>query len=86
MNNANTPAPTVDTAKKSNSFLGMDFSNIDSEKLRKAYSLMSPQMNTNNVNSTSGLSAFGSALSGIANAYMASDMLNSASTDKPTNQ
>ena len=86
MNNPNTPAPTVDTTKKSNSFLGMDFSNIDPEKFRKAYSLMSPQMNTSNVNSTSGLSAFGSALSGIANAYMANDALNSASTDKPTNQ
>lgn len=86
MNNPNTPTPTVDTTKKSNTFLGMDFSNYDPEKLRKAYSLMSPQMNTSNVNSTSGLSAFGNALSGIANAYMVADGLNNPSTDKPTNQ
>lgn len=88
MNNVNTPAPSVDTTKKpSNTFLGMDFSNIDPEKFRKAYSLMNPQMNTSNANSTSGLSAFGSALSGIANAYMATDGFNfdktpSANTDK----
>lgn len=88
MNNPNTPVPSVDTTKKSNSFLGMDFSNLDSEKLRKAYSLMNPQ-STTNTNSTSGLSAFGNALSGIANAYMATDGFNfdknpSANTDKPT--
>ena len=89
MNNPNTPAPSVDTTKKSNSFLGMDFSNLDSEKLMKAYSLMNPQSITN-TNSTSGLSAFGNALSGIANAYMATDGFNldknnpSANTDKPT--
>ena len=89
MNNPNTPAPSVDTTKKSNSFLGMDFSNLDSEKLMKAYSLMNPQSITN-TNSTSGLSAFGNALSGIANVYMATDGFNldknnpSANTDKPT--
>ena len=89
MNNPNTPAPSVDTTKKSNSFLGMDFSNLDPEKLMKAYSLMNPQSNTN-TNSTSGLSAFGNALSGIANAYMATDGFNldkdnpSANTNKPT--
>ena len=75
MNNPNTPALLVDTTKKSNSFLGMDFSNLDSEKLRKAYSLMNPQ-STTNTNSTSGLSALGSTLSGIANAYMATDGFN----------
>ena len=89
MNNLNTPAPSVDTTKKSNSFLGMDFSNLDPEKLMKAYSLMNPQSITN-TNSTSGLSAFGNALSGIANAYMATDGFNldknnpSANTNKPT--
>ena len=77
MNNPNTPVPSVDTSKKSNSFLGMDFSNFDAEKFRKAYNLLNPTTTTTtNTNSTSGLSAVGSALSGIANAYMATDGFN----------
>ena len=83
MNNPNTPAPSVDTSKSSS-----DSSNFDSEKFRKAYNLLYPK-NTSTNNSTSGLSAFGDALSGIANAYMATDGFNfnktpSAKTDKPT--
>lgn len=81
MNNPNTPAPSVDTSKSSS-----DSSNFDFEKFRNAYSFLSPK-NTNN--STSGLSAFGDALSNIASAYMATDGFNfdktpSANTDKPT--
>lgn len=88
MNNPNTPAPTVDTTKKPNTFLGMDFSNFDSEKFSRAYNLLNSK--TNNTNSTSGLSAFGNALSGIANAYLATDGFNfdknpSANTNNPTN-
>lgn len=83
MNNPNTPAPSVDTSKSSS-----NSSNFDFEKFRKAYNLLYPK-NTSTNNSTSGLSAFGDALSGIANAYMATDGFNfnktpSAKTDKPT--
>lgn len=83
MNNPNTPVPSVDTSKSSS-----DSSNFDFEKFRKAYSFLSPK-NTNSNNSTSGLSAFGNALSNIASAYMATDGFNfdktpSANTDKPT--
>lgn len=83
MNNLNTPAPSVDTSKNlSNS------SNFDFGKFRKAYNLLYPK-NTSTNNSTSGLSAFGDALSNIASAYMATDGFNfdktpSAKTDKPT--
>lgn len=83
MNNPNTPAPSVNTSKGSS-----DSSNFDFRKFGKAYSLLN--LNNNNPNnSTSGLSAFGNALSGIANAYMASDGFNfdktpSANTNKPT--
>ena len=82
MNNSTT-APTVDTSKSSS-----NSSNFDFEKFRKAYNLLYPK-NTSTNNSTSGLSAFGDALSGIANAYMATDGFNfdktpSAKIDKPT--
>ena len=83
MNNSNTPAPSVDTSKSSS-----NSSNFDFEKFKKAYNLLYPK-NTSTNNSTSGLSAFGDALSGIANAYMATDGFNfdktsSVKTDKPT--
>lgn len=82
MNNPNTPVSSVDTSKSSS-----DSSNFDFEKFRKAYSLLSSKNTTNN--STSGLSAFGDALSNIASAYMATDGFNfdkapSAKIDKPT--
>lgn len=75
MNNPNTSASSVDTSKELNSFLGMDFSNFDADKFRKAYSLLNPTTPTT-TNTTSGLSALGSTLSGIANAYMATDGFN----------
>lgn len=83
MNNPNTPAPSVDTSKSSS-----DSSNFDFEKFGKAYSFLNLKNNNTN-NSTSGLSAFGNALSNIASAYMATDGFNfdktpSANTDKPT--
>lgn len=83
MNNPDTPAPSVDTSKSSS-----NSSNFDFEKFRKVYNLLYPK-NTSTNNSTSGLSAIGNALSGIANAYMATDGFNfdktpSAKTDKPT--
>ena len=83
MNNPNTPAPSVDTSNSSS-----NSSNFDFEKFRKAYSFLNPK-NTSTNNSTSGLSAFGDALSNIASAYMATDGFNfdktpSAKTDKPT--
>lgn len=83
MNNPNTPAPSVDTSKGSSGS-----SNFDYEKFGKAYSLLNLKNNNTN-NSTSGLSAFGNALSNIASAYMATDGFNfdkapSANTDKPT--
>lgn len=83
MNNPNTPAPSVDTSKGSSGS-----SNFDFEKFGKAYSLLNLKNNNPN-NSTSGLSAFGNALSNIASAYMATDGFNfdktpSANTDKPT--
>lgn len=83
MNNPNTSAPSVNTSKSSS-----DSSNFDFEKFRKAYSFLYPK-NTNTNNSTSGLSAFGDALSNIASAYMATDGFNfdktpSAKIDKPT--
>lgn len=83
MNNPNTPAPSVDTSKSSS-----NSSNFDFEKFRKAYSILNPK-NTSTNNSTSGLSAFGDALSNIASAYMATDGFNfdktpSAKTDKLT--
>lgn len=83
MNNPNTLAPSVDTSKSSS-----NSSNFDFEKFRKAYSFLNPK-NTSTNNSTSGLSAFGDALSNIASAYMATDGFNfdktpSAKTDKPT--
>lgn len=82
MNNPNTSVPSVDTSKSSS-----DSSNFDFEKFKKAYSILSPKNTTNN--STSGLSAFGDALSNIASAYMATDGFNfdkapSAKIDKPT--
>lgn len=82
MNNPNTPAPLVDTSKSLS-----DSSNFDFEKFRKAYSFLSSK-NTNTNKSTSGLSAFGDALSNIASAYMATDGFNfdktpSANTNKP---
>ena len=82
MNNPNTSASSVDTSKGSS-----DSSNFDFEKFRKAYSLLNSKNTTNN--STSGLSAFGNALSNIASAYMATDGFNfdktpSAKIDKPT--
>lgn len=82
MNNPNTPAPSVDTSKSSS-----DSSNFDFEKFGKAYSFLNLKNNNTN-NSTSGLSAFGNALSNIASAYMATDGFNfdktpSANTDKP---
>ena len=82
MNNLNTPAPSVDTSKNSS-----NSSNFDFEKFRKTYNLLYPK-NTSTNNSTSGLSAFGDALSNIASAYMATDGFNfdkapSAKTDKP---
>ena len=82
MNNS-AQAPSVDTSKSSS-----DSSNFDFEKFRKAYSFLYPKNTTTN-NSTSGLSAFGDALSNIASAYMATDGFNfdktpSAKTDKPT--
>ena len=78
-----TQVPSVDTSKSSGNSSDFDF-----EKFRKAYSLLYPKNTTTN-NSTSGLSAFGDALSGIANAYMATDGFNfdkipSANTNKPT--
>lgn len=83
MNNPNTPASSVDTSKSSS-----NSSNFDFEKFRKAYSFLNPK-NTSTNNSTSGLSAFGDALSNIASAYMATDGFNfdktpSAKTNKPT--
>ena len=83
MNNLNTPAPSVDTSKNSS-----NSSNFDFEKFRKAYNLLYSK-NTSTNNSTSGLSAFGDALSNIASAYMATDGFNfdktpSAKIDKPT--
>lgn len=83
MNNPNTSAPSVDTSKSSS-----DSSNFDFEKFRKAYSFLFPK-NTNTNKSTSGLSAFGDALSNIASAYMATDGFNfdktpSANTNNPT--
>ena len=83
MNNPNTPAPSVDTSKSSS-----NSSNFDYEKFRKAYNLLYSKNTTTN-NSTSGLSAFGDALSNIASAYMATDGFNfdktsSVKTDKPT--
>lgn len=83
MNNPNTPAPSVDTSKGSSGS-----SNFDFEKFGKAYSLLNLKNNNPN-NSTSGLSAFGNALSNIASAYMATDGFNfdktpSANTNKPT--
>lgn len=83
MNNPNTPASSVDTSKNSSGS-----SNFDFEKFGKAYSFLSSKNNNTN-NSTSGLSAFGNALSNIASAYMATDGFNfdktpSANTDKPT--
>lgn len=82
MNNSNTSVPSVDTSKSSS-----NSSNFDFEKFRKAYSFLNPK-NTSTNNSTSGLSAFGDALSNIASAYMATDGFNfdktpSAKTDKP---
>lgn len=78
-----TQVPSVDTSKSSSNSSDFDF-----EKFRKVYSLLYPKNTTTN-NSTSGLSAFGDALSGIASAYMASDGFNfdktpSANTNKPT--
>lgn len=83
MNNPNTPAPSVNTSKSSS-----DSSNFDFEKFGKAYNFLNLKNNNTN-NSTSGLSAFGNALSNIASAYMATDGFNfdktpSANTDKPT--
>lgn len=83
MNNPNTSAPSVDTSKSSS-----DSSNFDFGKFGKAYSFLNLKNNNPN-NSTSGLSAFGNALSNIASAYMATDGFNfdktpSANTDKPT--
>lgn len=83
MNNPDTPASSVDTSKGSS-----NFSNFDFEKFRKAYNILYPKNATTN-NSTSGLSAFGNALSNIASAYMATDGFNfdntpSAKTNTPT--
>ena len=81
MNNS-AQVPSEDTSKSSS-----NSSNFDFEKFKKAYDILYPKNTTNN--STSGLSAFGDALSSIASAYMATDGFNfdktpSAKIDKPT--
>lgn len=82
MPNVNTPTPTVNTAnKKPNTFLGMDFSNFDFGKFGKAYDALNSNSNKGN---TSGFSALGSALSGIANAYSVSNGFDF--TNKPTDK
>lgn len=82
MLNVNTPTPTVNTVnKKSNSFLGMDFSNFDFDKFGRAYDAIN---SNSNQKTNSGFSAFGNALSGIAKAYSVSNGFDF--TNNPTNK